>query len=434
MSALLMLFDDTRQGVVSDPSGFTGITRDFSIYRRGDRTFFTDLDFEDRLPFDESDATVLYVDVATGSDSNSGSAAAPFLSIYKAVHGRSGNVWVYVKPGLYAGNDGWRDANPTSNLVVMPWGAGRVVSSRHQTGLSWSLAADQTKTYQATISTVGSVADAANVDANGDYTRLTSVASIAAAEATAGTYYVNGTTVYVHTFNDRAPDSSVRVYPNLRNGRYQQPSGVVWVNGIDFEGGSRPMQQAAVVIGQTNTGYFWDCTFKYAGGSSGQNGLNTDGHCFTFIKSCIAAANALDGFNYHSVGGLPPVVVEIDCIGRNNGYTGGGANNGSTMHNGGSIIRINGRYFGNENRNVHDVNSSYSWNLGCYSADSRGPTNKVNFAAGVDTDSTKMWLDQCVSSGGDYDFGTVSTSVIKKYDCIDGNRAVSGSDVQSYVG
>jgi hypothetical protein len=433
-SALFAMQEFLRPIAVADPAGFTGLVRDFSIYRRGDRTFFTDLDFAERLPFQEAAATVLYVDVATGSDSNSGSAAAPLKSIYQAVHGRSGNVWVYVKPGLYAGNDGWRDANPTCNLVVMPWGNGRVVSSRHLTGLSWALSSGQTKTYQSTITTVGSVVDAANVDGHGDYTRLTSAASIAAVEATAGTYYVSGTTVYVHTFNDRVPDASLRVYPNLRNGRYQQPSGVVWIKGVDFEGGSRPMQLAAVTAGQTNVGWFWDCAFKYAGGSSGQNGLNTDGRCFTYAKGCVAAANALDGFNYHYVsGGLPPVAVEIECIGRNNGHNASGTNNGSTMHDGGSIIRIGGRYFGNENRNVHDVNSSYSWNLGVYSADSRGPASKVNFAAGTGTDGTMMWLDQCVSSGSDNDFETVSTSVIKKYDSVDGGRAVSGSDVQAYV-
>lgn len=426
-----------RTVAVRDPSGFTGLTRFFNVYRRGDRTFYTDFDFDVYRPFAASAAdTTLYVDVATGSDSNPGTAALPLKSIYQAVHARSGNVQVYVRPGVYAGNDSWRDANPTSTrLVVEPWPgfSGRIISRRSATGLTWTL--NTGSTYQATVASAGSVVDAANIDANGDFTRLTLRTSIALVDANPGSYFFSGGIVYVRTFDSRAPDSNLHVFLDARNGRYQQDGGTVWLKGIDFEGGSRPLQQACLTAGQFNTGYFWDCSMKYSGGTSGLNGFNTDGRCFSYLKSCIAASNWSDGFNYHNFsGGLPTVSVEIDCIGRNNGFSGAGINNGSTTHDGGTAVRINGQYFGNENRQVHDVNSSYSWNLGCTARDSRGSTARVNFAAGTGTgDSTIMWLDQCTSTGSDNDYETTTTSQIRRFDSVDTNRLVAGSSVVSYT-
>ena len=88
------------------------------------------------------------------------------------------------------------------------------------------------------------------------------------------------------------------------------------------------------------------------------------------MKDCVAAKNIDDGFNYKKGAGVTPYSVEIDCIGRDNGLT-GDIDNGSTMHEGGRIVRIMGEYMRNVGRNVHDIdNNSQSWNLGCNAHDS----------------------------------------------------------------
>lgn len=424
---------------IADPSGFSGLTRAFSIYRQGGGKFFTNFDLEQVLPFTVAQATsVFYVDSATGSDSNPGSAALPFKSIYAAIHNKSGNVLVYVKPGNYFGNDSWRDANATATkLIVRPNGAGRIVCSRHQTGLSWSLAAGQAKTYQATITSVGSVVDTTNENADGDFVRLDLLASIAAVEAQAGSYYVNGTTIYLHTHNDRAPDSSVYVFLAARNGKYQVDSGVAWIEGIDFYAGQHPFHQATVASGTTNTVYFKDCSFKYSGGvtTSAKNGFSSTGKCLTVMQGCVAAQNLLDGFNYHesAVAGGPPTAVEIGCIGRANGFDTGGTNNGSTIHDGGTIIRINGYYHDNQDRDIHDVNNARSWNLGCRIGGA--PVAVASGAAAGDT--TKTWLDECTIVGS----ATAMTTVISGSDaaiiytsgCTITGATEAGSNVSSYT-
>ncbi len=424
---------------VKPPVGFP-YQPDFGIYRFSTASFFDDCDFEARRPFQAAAAsTTLYVDVATGSDANAGTASDPLKSLYQAAHGRSGNVQIYVKPGVYAGNDSWRDANPTSaGLVVEPWPgfAGRVVSRRNNTGLSWALSSGKTNTYEATITSVGSVVDAANLDADGDYTRLVPVASVDDVEATANSYYVSGLTVYVRTFNNRAPDASLLVFLDARNGCYQRVDGTCWVKGIDFEGGSRPFQVAATTGTYMATGYLWDCSFKYSGGSSGKNGLGTDGHITLYVRDCLGAGNVLDDANYHGVpGSLPPITFEFNCIWRSGGHEPGGTNNGSTMHDGGIIIRVGCLVYLNQNRNIHDVNNAYSWNLGVISRDSRSGINSVNFAAGTGptADATMMWLDSCTSSGSVYDYETTPEGRIYVYLPQGGNVAKPGSVVTTYT-
>lgn len=414
------------------PPDFSGYQKAFKIYRRGDRTFFTDLNFDDLKPFPESSADTVYYVSQSGDDSNPGTQGAPFRSLRRALHGGVGNVLVIVEPGNYFGADSWNDANPTmTGLIVRPSIEGRIVSSNHIVGLTWSLSSGQSATFQATAASVSAVADASDLTDDGDYTRLTLVASVAEVESTPGSYWHSAGIVYVHTHDAREPDTDLRVWPSTRNGRYQVAGGTAWVSGVDFEGGARSMQQACLDVESSNTAVFVDCTFKYSG--AGRNGFSSDGWCYTFMRDCVASGNEADGFNYHNFNGSPPPAsVEISCVGRHNGYNSNGTNNGSTTHDGGTVIRLNGRYYGNQNRNVHDVGGATSWNLGCVAKDSRSDNN-VNFAAGVGAlDSTLMWLDQCDSEGSEYDYQTSADSVIRLNGPIDEGRLAPGSVVETY--
>lgn len=419
-----------------DPVGFSGLARSFDIFRRGDGSFFTGFDFDGAMPFAPAEATRTFYVSPSGSDSNAGTMAAPFRSLFRALHSQVGNVMVWVTPGDYFGDNSWRDANVTATkLIVRPTGPGRIVSSRHHVGLSWVLQSGST--YQATITTVGSVVDAATLTEHGDFTRLTEVASVAAVNAQPGSYYVNGTTIYVRTHNNRAPDASIYVFVASRNGKYHVDNGVAWIEGVDFYAGRHPFHQATVEPGASNTVYFTNCTFKYSGGvnTSAKNGFAANGKTFTYMRGCVAAQNLLDGFSYHEsiVAGGPPTAVEIDCIGRSNGFDTGGTNNGSTMHDGGTIIRINGRYLDNQNRDVHDVGNSRSWNLGCTIGG--GP---VAVASGVGVgDTTRLWLDQCTVAGSPIALTTVisgsDSSSIYTHDCEIDGETEAGSNVSEYV-
>jgi hypothetical protein len=171
--------------------------------------------------------------------------------------------------------------------------------------------------------------------------------------------------------------------------------GTIYMENIDFVGSSAE----GFTIGNTAgavVGYFNNCTFRFAV----NNGLASTASATTYFYNCVASKNGDDGFNYHKSTGTVPYSVEINCTGRDNGAA-GDIDNGSTMHDGGSIVRIMGEYARNVGRNVHDVTSgTTSWNLGCYAHDSTSAVNDINWAAGTGgSDTAKMWLDCCNSSG-----------------------------------
>jgi hypothetical protein len=105
------------------------------------------------------------------------------------------------------------------------------------------------------------------------------------------------------------------------------------------------------------------------------------------MENCISELNYEDGFNYHSLNGYNPEFIEVNCIGRFNGNGNNtGINNGSTCHEYCRGIRLNGIYYGNEGRNVHDINDAHSWNVNCFAFDSvatTGDAAKEDFAAAM---------------------------------------------------
>lgn len=423
---------------IGTPASWTGAPLLFRVYDING-AILTNYNPIDYYPFELANAdSVYYVDVATGSDSNTGTASAPFKSLRYAIHGRTGNVLVYVKAGSYLRADGFNDPNPLcTGLIIKRWGdSGRILSSMAFSGLSWSLVSGKTNTYQATAATATAVVDKDNLSAAGDYTRLTLKTSINDVEANANSYYISGSTVYVHTFDDRAPDSDILVFESKRNFLYNVADGVVWAEYIDFEGGDRPAQVSHTLDHSKQAEcHFLDCTFKYSGGT--RNGFSTDGKVYSFLKSCVASQNVADGFNYHKLASsAAPVAVEIDCIGRGNGWNGATINNGSTMHDGGTAFRVNGTYTDSEGRVVHDVGNSHSWNVKCLASNSRAvvasPVANVNWAAGIDTDTTKMYLYKCSGSGSTYGRQTIDDSIIYSLSYTDSAADVAGSDIRSY--
>ena len=80
-------------------------------------------------------------------------------------------------------------------------------------------------------------------------------------------------------------------------------------------------------------------------------------------------------------------------------------NQGSTIHNATTIVRLNGYYHHNQNDQVADVDGSKAWLLGC-DAGAGLQSGYAGFrAGGMPTDTTLMWLDGCSSTGNTY--GTV---------------------------
>ncbi|MEB3267608.1 MAG: hypothetical protein VKJ09_03620 [Leptolyngbya sp.] len=400
------------------------------------RTFFTDVQLKQPVPESTIGNVTAYVDPVSGLDTNPGTAAAPYKSLSKAVGIIAATLTVKAKPGLYDSALCWNGVSPSAKVIqVLPWGDGAIVSSMHHAGLTWTLSSGSM--YTATITTVSRVYDTTNLGPDGDYLPLALVASSAVCESTPNSYFVSGTAIYVNTFDGRAPaGDTVRVYKNSNNCfiniAAQANSGTVaYLENVHFEGGALAFYLRIANAAWSGTVLAKSCHFKY----SGANGTDLSGAWTGVFQECVAASNSSDGFNHHAIfGSTSAALVEIDCVARWNGQSTSGTNNGSSMHDLGTFcLRVGGDYHHNQDRNIHDINGSISWNIGVTSRDSQ--TNDANFCSGLSGDASpaSMWLDTCTSSGSAVDLETAAGGTIYTYDLVSGGVNAGGSTVVAYT-
>ena len=200
-----------------------------------------------------------------------------------------------------------------------------------------------------------------------------------------------------------------------------------YIENIIVNGGKRPLYgffdayTDNLIMGK-------NCTFK---NGSEATGYYFNGNGVSILENCFSTLNNWDGFGYSNnpnpVAARNNLAIEINCIATHNGKE-GYVNNGSTIHDNSKIIRINGVYNYNGNRNVHDVGDSKSWNLGC-EASYGVQLDQYNFALGigVNTDFSKMWLDTCTSEGNNFGTGPYQSAspTIYAYDYVDNCTQIS---------
>ncbi|MCX5493089.1 hypothetical protein OSH11_00065 [Kaistia dalseonensis] len=398
---------------ITPPDGFPFpfSTYPLAITRRGGR-FATDFDPESRAGAALA-GPAYYVDIATGNDANAGtSAGAPLRSIHKATQlGNAGGVpfQVRVKSGTYPRANNFTNNGtmviPTQPVAYLAEG-GRVTSWSGN-DLVWPATPDPTypNCYVAARGNVTFVLDLLANTADGDRDELRKVADPAACHATAGSWVVVGSSLYVHRADGLAPtNANTRVLLVVDSFALDGTAKSVYLRGFDFEGGSNG--GVFVHDAATRDLIFVDCSAKYAGGPSnpfdGFRILDTTG-LVAFIR-CTAAAAAKDGFNLHwSLGGTPALFhLSVDCIGRNNGRYSGASNNGLTGHDGLVGIDIGGLYFGNFGPNVVSIGASRLWCVGTRARDSHSDVSLGGIGPSCDfntQDTTIFWLESTASSG-----------------------------------
>ena len=351
-----------------------------------------------------------YVSTA-GNDTNDGlTAGAPLRKMITAI-GKADIVEMYLIDATGAGfgsTNGFGSGSAFTKAVsIIPYVEGqRITVGGFAEGLSYSLdSAPNDHTYKVARSNVAAVWDFLNIDAHGDATKLVSQANEAAVEANPGSYYTDNVTLYIRTVDSRAPDFNLRVmFSTISQAGRMVGNFTFYMKNIDLIGGETTAMVHGSGAGQNCIGYYDGCTFKY--GRTG-NGLTLTGGT-AYLQNCVAACNALDGFNYHAANGVLPQIAEVGgCVGRDNGTAGDTIDNGSTIHDGGNIVRIGTEVMRSVGRPIHDVGTAtLSWNLGVYSHDSAASPQLANFGAGTGgTSSTLMWLDCCrsIGSGTDID-------------------------------
>ena len=391
----------TSNKKVAVPTGFTWKNAPINIFKNDKGEITTDFEASNHKP-NMTGLKTYYVSL-TGSNSNDGlTEATPFRRVSDPLQ-KADCGEIVVSGGFYPRGQAWAGFSPVRNMIIRAKEGEEVIFSASD-ALAWSLTSGYTKVYQANRTTVNDVFDARYKNRHGDYAELKNVSSIAEVEANQGSWYTDGPIVYVHTFDSRPADSYIRAYMNTNNAIITTGNHF-YIEGITFEGGNSNIRingsDPSMKVIMKN------CKFKYTKLLNCVSAYGAE----VYLQNCEASYGNQDGFNYHIGNGVTCKVIEVNCKSHRNGRDGADQNNGSTNHDGGKTIRVNGEYFENHGPNVIDVNEdSESWNLGVVSHDSTA-TNGIsnsNFK-NSNVGKGKMWLDSCIAYGSDYSVATAGT-------------------------
>jgi hypothetical protein len=392
---------------VQPPTGWTW-SLPFTIQRSG-RTFRVDPSFNLQTYAGISVSKTYYVDQAIGSDSDDGlSWSTPFATLKKAYEQVDVDR-VYIKPGWYFYNQ-VQPIPTTRNWELIGVGAGVYVTSdvRNQIG-SWTPVSNH---YSATVTgqTVAQVMDHSILTGYGGDTKLTLRASEAEVDTNANSWFQSGTTIYIRTSDDRAPDADLRYYSTLVHNVTADNRTVYFENLAIM----RMMQvRNASVTGGTKA-YFKDCALMAA---------QFPGCTEVILQNCTSFQAPEDGFNYDVRNGISTKAVEIDC---NVSYGGiGSSDQGSTTHSACEIVRINGEYDNFSGQCVADTGTGKTWMLGSLVHDS---TTEV----GLYQSNPFAWLDRCTSSGNTTDLQNTTTAVTRTRDFVGGGSNIIDGRLETY--
>lgn len=250
-------------------------------------------------------------------------------------------------------------------------------------------------------------------------------------KATAGSYFVDGTTVYVNTFDGTIPtdDKYMTIILSGETAFYLSNNEISF-NGFGF------------INAGTNAVYFGTTTASdvsskvvlfncIAGMNDGENDGTTivigNGFAFERIKevflfNCYAKNVRRDGFNYHytnAIDYLPDdrIVFEYNCVSLNCGINDTTVNNnGTTCHEKTKIIRVNSKVFNTKGPMVADVGGSYSYLIGCETRNEIGEYSGYLFTM---ENTGKSYLINCKTNKS-----LVSADGITYISNFDGNKGI----------
>ena len=379
--------------------------------------------------FKHTGGKIYYVDPINGNNGNDGLTESTAVKrVYQAYTLCSDGDTIILLDGTYS-RDTWFTTTVASNVInksinIIAKNKGKVTIKSGDDHKFTKV--DDTNIYSTNRSNVLNVIDITDLS-KGVTFELKKVLSIDECKAEQNTWYQDGNTFYVHMYDDKVPTNDNLIVGlstgvALINSACESQSINLYVEGINFIGGT-----VGTVHIRNSENYLHpkfyakDCIFKhgYSNKIASKDGVSLLG-CNGYFQNCEVAFASKDGFNYHSYNNIPSNAIEVNCKGYCNGIGWEDLTcNGSTMHDGGKIIRLNCTYYNNQGGNVADVSEgTTSLNLGCLAYDSL-----ANSKNGYDADFTtqqagaKMYLDNCKAFGSYYSIRAVKGSTIELNNC-----------------
>lgn len=341
-----------------------------------------------------------YVDPVNGLDANAGTSMAAALKNITTALAKGDVNEIVLAAGTYP-----RNRIPSArhtlarDLAIRVYGGGTAnILGSDQDVLDWVADGTYPNVYTRVRSNVMQVRDANDLDANGEWTQLTLQTSVADVNANPGSYYVDGSNnLYVRTVDSRAPDNDLHVFLTGTFWTFQGQY-TLWVDGTINLIGVSETQVRNTGLSTYVTYYERNVTSKYKVNS--EDGIGVLG-CDSYRVNGRVTDNLNDGYDYTALNGRANKAFELNCVGLRNGGSGAGNNNASTMHDNGSVIRLNGIGAECEGPIFADVDAgTTSLMINC-SADETTDASapRINYEL-----SGTHWLVNCTSTNApDYD-------------------------------
>lgn len=337
---------------------------------------------------------------AAGSDAADGSLATPLLSLSAAL-GKSDwdEIVIDCTDGDYImlGSRGWANTITSRSGSIRKIGSGRAISVRTASTTLPTWVNVSGAIYKTTISATNSSStiDLSITESDGFFYRQQLAASQVA--MTAGTYYHDGTDLFVWASDSRNLVGDTKMLPcsTANNCRIASASLTTYIDGIDFVGGVPLNFTSAGVVDPLVAAL--NCTFQ-GGASNSQNNISITGPIRFYPYRCGSARAWRDAFNYHGDANGDPKVFENECWTSTSGYN-TTSDNASTAHENTAVIRLNCRYRGARQRTVADINDTRSLILGCDIGQSRNTGAGCESLAQQNTNLT--WIGGSRFEAGD---------------------------------
>ncbi|MEX0417853.1 BppU family phage baseplate upper protein [Bacillus sp. C30] len=400
------------------PEKFTWKDAPINIYKDAIGKITTDFDAATFKP-DVTGKKTYYVSL-TGNDTNDGLTPQTALKNVFIARAKADVGIIEIAAGMYEDQSGFNNSSGATNskdIIIRATQGANVVLAAGRFNLTWTKTAGKTNVYQINRSSVAGVYDLKFVDEHGDHKQLAVKTSVDEVDSNPGSYYTDGTVLYVHTVDSRAADQlfvALDLYNFKTVGNYK-----VYLENLKFWGGKEGGVSASLSA-STDTPIIAakNCEFKYS--TNGAGGFMTLG-VTSYAQNCVCAWNSRDGFNYHKGGTVVAKAIEVNCIGRSSGIgRGTDQDNGSTMHDGGKAIRVNCIYHSNEGPNVHDITVECE----SYGSKAKAIARRTNYRV---EDNAKMWLDSCIGFDSDSSlYGSTTCEIYLRNSAFDRDDTILG--------
>ena len=398
-------------GQVTVPTGYTNPLLDFDIFREGER-FTTSIDnlddFREKYMVKGSPAYV--GGIYGGSNSNGGTSTTDkLLTIEYAWKNTTADVFfleggqIYDRLGAGGSAGNWyggasSKAPPRSMSIIGFNGRPQIGAIIEQ--LDYTQNGTYPNVWETTRTNVEWVLDQNSLHPEGFPLPMREASSLEDLALFRG-YTYDGTTLRINVGGASPTASDVLLVFVGTVQTVNSNADTVYMENLDVFGKviAISSNSDAVLIAR-------NCRFLYS--EKDADGIDVDGANAIF-HTVTQAYCGLDGLNYHDEPGNLSNAVEINCLLTDPGQDEvDGPNQNSTMHDGGAVLRINGKYNNGYRQSIADVNTGgLSWNLGCEltgKAGSAVTTSQITVSAGT------MWIEKIKLRGSGYTYDVGATS------------------------